>query len=122
MTNESAIPSPDLAVRTVALDAPWSWLAAGWRDLWRIPAVSLIYGALFTGIAYVLTACLLVFDLTVLLLPLAAGFMLLGPMLAVGLYEASRRLERRTRSRSAMSCSSRPARRRSLPSLAFFWC
>ena len=41
------------AVREVPLDAPFEWLARGWRDLCTVPFVSLAYGALFTLIAWV---------------------------------------------------------------------
>ena len=30
--------------RTVPFDAPWNWLAAGWRDLWQSPQIGLAYG------------------------------------------------------------------------------
>lgn len=73
-------------------DAPWAWLAAGWRDLLRVPRVSLAYGLLFAGISGALTWSLFRLHLQHLLMPMAAGFMLVGPMLAVGLYETSRRL------------------------------
>lgn len=79
-------------IRQVTLEQPWSWLAAGWRDLWRAPHISLAYGALFAAISIALTAGLFATGVEYLLPPLAAGFMLLGPMLAVGLYETSRRL------------------------------
>ena len=83
-----AIPPP----RRIPFDAPWMWLAAGWRDLWRTPALSLCYGALFA-----LAAALILFGLArqqahALFLALAGGFLLIGPLAAVGLYEASRRL------------------------------
>ena len=26
-----------VTVGRVAFDAPWSWLAAGWRDMWAVP-------------------------------------------------------------------------------------
>lgn len=81
-------------IRSVDLDQPWTWLAAGWRDLWRVPQISLAYGLAVTVASYLLTALLFYFDALPVVLPLAAGFMLVGPMLAVGLYEASRRLER----------------------------
>jgi len=99
MSDQNAItagqgPSPSVPrVRRVALERPWSWLAAGWRDIWRAPGVSLVYGALFTVVSLALGAGLFLTGLEYLLPPLAAGFMLLGPMLAVGLYETSRRLE-----------------------------
>ena len=79
--------------RLVETEAPWSWLSEGWRDLWRAPQVSLIYGAGFSVASMVLTAALYYLDWLYLLLPLTAGFMLLGPILAVGLYETSRRLD-----------------------------
>jgi uncharacterized membrane protein len=80
-------------IRQAVLEQPWAWLAAGWRDIWRAPQVSLTYGALFTAISLALTAGLFYGGIEYLLPPLAAGFMLVGPMLAVGLYETSRRLE-----------------------------
>jgi len=31
-------------IREVSLEAPWMWLALGWRDLWRLPDTSLSWG------------------------------------------------------------------------------
>ena len=83
--------APSPGVRKVALDRPWSWLAAGWHDIWRSPQVSLAYGVLFAIAGYVVTLGLWWADLIYLVLPMAAGFMIVGPLLAVGLYEVSRR-------------------------------
>ncbi|MGF1628802.1 MAG: DUF2189 domain-containing protein [Kiloniellaceae bacterium] len=80
-------------VRRLQLDRPWAWLAAGWQDLKRAPGVSLTYGAIFTAVSFLITAGVFLAGVEYLLFPLAAGFMLVGPMLAVGLYETSRRLE-----------------------------
>lgn len=86
---DHAVPS----VRRLVPDRPWAWLAAGWRDLKRAPSVSLTYGAIFTAVSFLITAGVVLVGLEYLLPPLVAGFMLVGPMLAVGLYETSRRLE-----------------------------
>jgi uncharacterized membrane protein len=77
----------------VPFDAPWTWLAAGWRDLWALPALSLGYGAVFSLVALGLVTGLFALGWQSLMLALAGGFLLVGPMLAVGLYEVSRRLE-----------------------------
>jgi uncharacterized membrane protein len=90
-TGRSAAPA--FAVRQVPFDAPYSWLAAGWRDLWRVPRVSLAYGAIFAATGILLTIGLTHVGLISLILVLAAGFVLIGPMLAAGLYETSGRLE-----------------------------
>ena len=84
-------PSP--RVRRVALDQPWRWLALGWNDLLRVPRVSLAYGAVLAAISVLLATALLLANLIFIILPLAAGFFLVAPILAVGLYETSRRLE-----------------------------
>jgi uncharacterized membrane protein len=47
---------------------------------------------IFTVIGFVILAGLWMIDLFYLVLPLAAGFMLMGPFLAIGLYEISRRV------------------------------
>ena len=39
--------SPFPPIRTVALGAPFDWLALGWRDLRGAPVASLFYGAAF---------------------------------------------------------------------------
>lgn len=90
--NSLIVPDPVPTARSVPFDAPWAWLAAGWRDIWANPAVSLTYGAVFTAIAAALTLGLFWFNALPVFLALAGGFLLLGPLFAVGLYEASRRL------------------------------
>jgi uncharacterized membrane protein len=82
-----------VTVVQVAFDAPWAWLAAGWRDLWRVPGVSLLYGGVFAVLSMLLVLGLLAGGLASLTLALAGGFLLIGPAAAVGLYEVSRRLE-----------------------------
>lgn len=82
-----------IQVRRIPFDAPWDWLAAGWRDLWAVPHVSLAYGATFAVVALALVAGLLQFGMQSLILALAGGFLLIGPLVAVGLYDVSRRLE-----------------------------
>ena len=84
----------DVTVERVPFDAPWSWLAAGWRDMWGAPGISLAYGAVFAALAAALVLGMTLTGLASLTLALAGGFLLVGPVAAVGLYETSRRLER----------------------------
>jgi uncharacterized membrane protein len=86
--------APAYAIRDVPFDAPYSWLAAGWRDMGREPRVSLAYGAIFAVAGLLLTVGLTQVGILSLIFVLAAGFVLIGPMLAAGLYETSRRLEK----------------------------
>ncbi len=80
-------------LRRVADDRPWLWLQQGWRDLSRIPLVSLTYGAGIVAAGYLLTYLFWQAEAAYLVLPLAGGFLLIAPLVAVGLYDASRRLE-----------------------------
>ena len=85
--------APQPHIRKVALDRPWLWLGAGWRDLRAAPLPSLAYGAASVIAGWLAISLLLWFDLPYLVLPLSAGFFFVGPFMAVGLYEISRRLE-----------------------------
>lgn len=80
-------------VLKIGSDRPWLWLIAGWRDMRRLPTVSLGYGLCLAVVSWSLTLGLWFLDALYLLLPLGAGFVFVGPLIAVGLYEASRRLE-----------------------------
>lgn len=84
-------PYPD--IRRVTVDQSALWLAAGWRDMKANPAVSLFYGALFVIGGYALVFGLKQMGMESLIFPLLGGFLLVAPVLAVGLYETSRRRE-----------------------------
>lgn len=90
--NERAVPIAH--INHITMDRPWQWLAQGWRDLRRAPAASIGYGAIFVITSYIITLSLFFSGSFYLLLPLAAGFFLVAPLLGIGLYEISRRLER----------------------------
>ncbi len=94
MTEALAVFSgPTPYIRRVSVDRPWAWLAQGWLDLLKAPQISLAYGGAIAAMSLMLAATLFLADLPYLLLPLAAGFFLIAPLIAVGLYETSRRLE-----------------------------
>lgn len=80
-------------IRVVPVDASGRWLASAWMDLRRAPGLSLGYGALFVVVSFALSFGLIALDLGSLILPLAGGFVLMAPLLVVGFYEISRRLE-----------------------------
>lgn len=85
---------PPPTIRQVTVDQSSRWLARGWKDMMAAPLVSFSYGAVFVAAAYLITFGLIQMGVGSLALPLAAGFMLIGPLAAVGLYETSRRLSR----------------------------
>ena len=80
-------------VRTLAVSAPWHWLAAGWRDIGAAPGLSFSYGTMVCATAGAILSCLISTGWGSLALVLGAGFLLVGPFIVVGLYEASRQLE-----------------------------
>jgi uncharacterized membrane protein len=92
-TSEVESAASHVEINEITLDHPWQWLAAGWKDLQRAPGVSLTYGMLFLVASYLLTLLAFSSELFFLIPPLAAGFFLLAPLLAIGLYDISRRLE-----------------------------
>jgi hypothetical protein len=107
-----ALPAADgIKIAQVPFDAPWAWLAAGWRDIWSAPGISLLYGAAFAVLSMALVLGLLAGGLASLTLALAGGFLLIGPAAAVGLYEMSRRLEigRSLRLGEVLTCGIRAA-------------
>jgi len=85
---EFAQPGPP--VRRVAPGAVLRWLRLGWSDLWRTPGVSLGIGACCALVSWALTGAVLLTDYAVLILPLVTGFMFAAPLLAIGVYKASR--------------------------------
>jgi uncharacterized membrane protein len=81
-------------VNAITFDNPWDWLAKGWNDLTRAPRYSLLYGAFFVLLSYLLTLGLVAEDLFFIVPPLAAGFFLVAPLLGIGLYQISENLEK----------------------------
>lgn len=88
----AVFPSPGPQVRRVPLDRPWVWMARGWSDLLRRPALSLAVGAAVAAVGIGLKIATWFAGAIYLLLPLTAGFFFVAPLIAVGLYEISRRL------------------------------
>ena len=84
-------------VRAVAPPAVLRWIRLGWTDLRRAGWPSLLHGLLVT------VASLLIVEIALLFWPLlpgaVSGFLVVGPMLATGLYALSRRLEQGQRPR-----------------------
>ncbi len=88
-----AVSTSAFEVREVSLESPWRWITLGWKDLWHSPVVSLCYGLMFAVVSAGLAWGAFALEASSVLLALVAGFMLVGPVLAMGLYETSHRLE-----------------------------
>lgn len=109
-------PAPFLVeLRPLRLADPFRWIALGWRDFLRAPAVGLFFGACFAAMGW---ALLLVFrNAPAYVLGLSAGFLLVGPFLCMGLYYASEQLEQ---GRQPGLAASAMAWRRKSDTLAIF--
>ncbi len=68
------------------------WLGAGWRDLSRNPGGSLLYGFLVFAVLGIAVSGIYAASLDFILFPALAAFTVVGPFLAIGLYEKSRRM------------------------------
>ena len=95
---ESAPPlagAPDIPeVRRITLADLTAALRAGLDDFWAMPTHVIFLVVIYPVIGLVIARATLGEDLLPLAFPLAAGFALLGPFAALGLYELSRRRER----------------------------
>jgi uncharacterized membrane protein len=67
----------------------FGWLAAAWRDLIASPGPSIAYGVLVFAISALSVWTMVTLRWDYLLFPALAGFMIVGPVLAIGLYEVS---------------------------------
>jgi uncharacterized membrane protein len=78
--------------KSVALSVPAGWLRRGWQDAIAFPTIALFYGVCFWLMAAVLGYVFRTrLEYTMMLL---SGCLLLGPFLAMGLYDVSRKRER----------------------------
>lgn len=78
--------------RDLPVSAVFSWLRAGWRDLFDDPAPSFAYGLGVFLLSVVVIVGMFAFGWDHVLFPALAGFMVVAPTLAVGLYQKSRRI------------------------------
>jgi uncharacterized membrane protein len=68
-------------------------LSKGLADFWAMPTHIVFLGLIYPVIGVLLGRAAFGYDVIPLLYPLAAGFALIGPIAAIGLYELSRRRE-----------------------------
>lgn len=78
-------------VQTVDSGDVWQWLAKGWDDLKACWTVSAVYAFIFTAFGVLITFGFYFMEVPYLILPSMSGFVLVGPALAIGFYEVSRR-------------------------------
>ncbi len=82
-----------ITINKVGMDRPRAWLAAGVEDFRRATAISLTYGMFWVGLSIAITAGAVTLGYWYWLLPMIAGFMFVGPLVAVGSYGISRAIE-----------------------------
>jgi uncharacterized membrane protein len=93
-----AQPAQDTAstpvIRKISMSDLHQALRLGWEDFKAVPSHAIILCVIYPVLGLVLARAVLGYSVLPLLFPLAAGFALLGPFAALGLYELSRHRER----------------------------
>jgi uncharacterized membrane protein len=90
---ETAVGATAPQIRVIGVPDVLEALAKGLADFRRAPIYGLVFGALYALAGLLIVGWAWRTGRTFLAYPLAAGFALIGPFVAVGLYEVSRRLE-----------------------------
>lgn len=83
----------DPVVRRITATDIAEALGQGLRDFQVMPLYGVAFGAIYVAGGIVILLSLTAFGMVYLAYPLAAGFALIGPFVAIGLYEVSRRRE-----------------------------
>ncbi|MGN6303170.1 MAG: DUF2189 domain-containing protein [Mesorhizobium sp.] len=91
--SERIVPLAEQRRRHLPWTAAFGWLGAGWRDLLNRPGPSLAYGVAVFLVSLVIVWGLFAFGLDYILFPALAGFMVMGPLIAIGLYAKSQAIE-----------------------------
>lgn len=91
-TPEAPARRPFPTIRLVPFTAPFRWLDQGRRTFMAHPIPCLFYGVCFAAMGWLLGALLR--GSPTLMMALTCGFLLVGPFLAMGVYEIARRHER----------------------------
>lgn len=81
-------------IRAIGVDDVTEALRAGAEDFRAMPRFGMAIGLLYAIGGMILLALAAAYDMIVLAFPLVAGFALIGPFAAMGLYEGSRRRDR----------------------------
>src|SRR6266496_3618203 len=81
-------------IRKIQLSDLGEALRLGWEDFKAMPSHAVVLCVIYPVLGIALFRMVLGYSVLPLLFPLAAGFALLGPFAAIGLYELSRRRER----------------------------
>ena len=79
--------------RILPVSAPITWIRMGYEDMRNAPAVSLTYGLGLTLLSVLIAYSAWQFGTLGLYLGMASGFLLIGPVMALGLYSFSCQLE-----------------------------
>ncbi|GAB2642296.1 DUF2189 domain-containing protein [Vibrio panuliri] len=79
---------------TVSISAPFHWLALGLHDFVRMPIISAFYGLCFMAAAIGIVLLVQWQGTHLVIMPSLVVYMLIGPFLALGLYDASWERER----------------------------
>ena len=80
-------------IRRITTADLWDALAKGWDDFSAMPTHAVFLCLIYPIVGLMLAGLTLGYAVVPMLYPLAAGFALLGPIAAIGLYELSRRRE-----------------------------
>src|SRR4026209_1386603 len=81
-------------IRKIELSDLGEALRLGWEDFKAMPSHAVVVCVIYPVLGIALFRMVLGYSVLPLLFPLAAGFALLGPFAALGLYESSYRRER----------------------------
>lgn len=93
MSTASISGKTDPVVRQITIKDVVEALAAGLRDFQRAPGYGLLLGGVCALVGIAVIGTLYALGMPYLAYPIGAGFALVCPFLAAGLYEVSRRLE-----------------------------
>lgn len=85
--------APQPVVRTIGMSDLTAALRQGWHDFTSMPSHAVFLVIIYPIVGIVLVQLTFGYAILPFLFPLAAGFALIGPIAALGLYELSRRRE-----------------------------